>query len=99
MDTSPSDLAAIRQLLADLTTRVYRIERRLQMEAPSAEPRPPAIGSTSPPPTPSQTPSALVSDKAPPAVPPPQYVAPGHSPVLRAQPDADLESRIGSHWL
>ena len=32
MDTPHSDLEAIRQILADLTTRVYRIERKLQMD-------------------------------------------------------------------
>ena len=30
MDTPHSDLEAIRQILADLTTRVYRIERKLR---------------------------------------------------------------------
>jgi len=33
MDTPHSDLEAIRQILADLTTRLYRIESRLDMEA------------------------------------------------------------------
>ena len=40
MDTPHSDLEAIRQILADLTTRVYRIERRLQMDVQPVEARP-----------------------------------------------------------
>src|ERR1700683_1112497 len=43
MDTPHSDLEAIRQILADLTTRVYRIERRLQMEAPAVQRPPPRL--------------------------------------------------------
>src|ERR1043166_6609843 len=34
MDTPENDLQAIRQILAELTTRVYRIERRLQIDIP-----------------------------------------------------------------
>ena len=38
MDTSQTDLEAIRRILAELTTRVYRIERRLQMDPQAANP-------------------------------------------------------------
>ena len=95
MDTSHSDLEAIRQLLADLTSRVYRIERRLQME-PVAESRAPAAPEPPPPAQPSVTPSTGPSDKT--LFPPPPLIPP-RPPVLPAQPDPDLESRIGSHWL
>jgi uncharacterized membrane protein len=106
MDTPHSDLEAIRQILADLTTRVYRIERKLQMDAPSLERRPPAVAETPVPSPPSPIPPA-------PAVPPPSTTPP-HAPyVVNAQPhtpprapyavrgesDSDLETRIGSHWL
>src|SRR5579863_4081307 len=50
-DAPQNDLTAIRQLLAELTTRVYRIERRLQMESVQAEPverRPPAAAASMP---------------------------------------------------
>jgi len=47
MDTPHSDLEAIRQILADLTTRIYRIERRLQMESTAADTRPAAAGPAS----------------------------------------------------
>ncbi|MGB8060319.1 MAG: DUF2339 domain-containing protein [Candidatus Sulfotelmatobacter sp.] len=95
MDPSQSDLEAIRRILAELTTRISRIERRLEMDAP---PQPSAVAPPSqtkaavPPPTaaaPVQPPYPLV----PPSPPPPRRTATAHAP----QPD--LESRIGSHWL
>ncbi len=94
MDTPQSDLAAIRQLLAELTTRVYRIERKLQMDArPSSE--------TTHPPDIDQRPASLagstaVADPARPLPLAPTTPVPRPSPV---QPEVDLESRIGSHWL
>jgi uncharacterized membrane protein len=103
MDAPHSDLEAIRQLLADLTNRVNRIERKLGMEAqPSLEPRPPAAAAastTSPPPA---VPSTPASDRPLPPRPPYPLVPPQSPPssaVRRAEPDPDLESRIGSHWL
>ena len=101
MDPSQSDLEAIRRLLAELTTRIYNIERKLGMEAsPQASAAAPAASTTSlarptpavPPPTsaaPVQPPYPLVP---PPPPPPPRTVA-----APSSQPD--LESRIGSHWL
>jgi uncharacterized membrane protein len=106
MDTSNSDLQVIRQMLADLTTRVYRIERRLQMDAPVQQPS--AVVETALPAKPSEAASAA-PPKPPAAVPPPQipprapYVVtvprgvPPRAPYT--QSDSDLESRIGSHWL
>src|SRR6202049_3749101 len=44
MDTPHSDLEAIRQILADLTTRVYRIERKLEMDATAPDMRPAVAG-------------------------------------------------------
>jgi len=100
MDTPHSDLEAIRQILADLTTRVYRIERRLQMEAqPSSGPHSAATPVSPPPSKPSEIPSAPPPDKVPAAVPPPPHIPPRPSVLLPVQPDPDLESRIGSHWL
>ena len=94
MDPSQSDLEAIRRILAELTTRISRIERRLEMDAPpvpaSATPAQPTAAA--PPPTaaaPVQPPYPLV----PPPPPAPRWTAAAHAP----QPD--LESRIGSHWL
>jgi uncharacterized membrane protein len=103
MDTPHSDLEALRKILADLTTRVYRIERKLQMDGPSVE-RPAsaaaatsAIGQTRPT-------SSAVADKPAPVTPPLSHTPPPRLPprvpaILRVEPDSDLESRIGSHWL
>ena len=95
MDTPQSDLEAIRQLLADLTTRVYRIERRLQMDSPAVEHRPPRVGASSSA-LPSERPAAVASNQVTPRVP-----APRDTPPRPARVDSDrgLESRIGSHWL
>jgi uncharacterized membrane protein len=90
MDAPHSDLEAIRQILADLTTRVYRIERRLQMEAPSVERRSP--------PQPSQIPPDTILGPPAPTVPQPPHT-PRVPYLVRAQSDSDLEARIGSHWL
>src|SRR3984957_13679839 len=91
MDTPHSDLEALRKILAELTTRVYRIERKLQMDGPSVE-RPAAaatsaLGQTRPT-------SSAIADKPVPVTPPLRVPA-----ILRVEPDSDLESRIGSHWL
>ena len=106
MDTSNSDLQVIRQMLSDLTARVYRIERRLQMDAPVQQ-QPPVAVESAVPVIPVETSTA--PPKLPAAVPPPQipsrapYVvgAPANTPPRAPylQSDSDLESRIGSHWL
>jgi uncharacterized membrane protein len=99
MDTPHSDLEAIRQILADLTTRVYRIERRLQIDPTTVEQRPSAVAETPLPVKLSQSPSPAVSVHPTPPSPPPPYISPRPSVVSRVQTDSDLESRIGSHWL
>jgi len=96
MDVPQNDLAAIRRLLADLTTRVYRIERKLGMEAEAAvEVRPPAAA------PPLQSPShpvVAVSNNKPASIPPP-FIPSKPLATPQSPPDSDLESRIGSHWL
>jgi uncharacterized membrane protein len=122
MDTPHSDLEGIRQILADLTTRVYRIERKLEMDAAAADTRPAAAGraplapstETSSVPTQADTqvprvarddsvtaPRApsVAAPRAPYAVSAQSSIPPRASPVRRVQPDPDLETRIGSHWL
>jgi len=93
MDTSQSDLQAIRQMLSDLTARVYRIERRLQMDVPVAEVPKAAAPATVPsgPPAPSAEPSRQT------AAPVPQPAVLRQTRAAEDQPN--LESRIGSHWL
>jgi len=93
MDPSQNDLEAIRRLIAELTTRVYRIERKLQMDV-----QPPAQAAavvTAPPPPPK--PVTVILEKPPaPYTPIPQLPP---RPATVAAPSEDLESRIGSHWL
>ncbi|HEY3617888.1 MAG TPA: DUF2339 domain-containing protein, partial [Candidatus Sulfotelmatobacter sp.] len=90
----------VRQILADLTSRVYRIERRLQMDASTVEGHSPAVADI-PPPVKS---SEVLSSSSPsihptPSSPPPPYIPPRPSMASRVQTNPDLESRIGSHWL
>ncbi len=111
MDTSNSDLQVIRQILADLTARVYRIERRLQMDATVVEPGHAPTGVPQAVKPPETLPDAASSLPRPPVTlsptPPPRaayVVAPPSVPprapyAPHAQSDFDLESRIGSHWL
>ncbi len=94
MDPSGSEVQELRRLLAELTTRVFRIEQALNVaSAPAAQsaPRqqaPPRVeGKATPPVIPSVAPNAA-------AVMPPQAVM-----APASQRRADLESRIGSHWL
>jgi len=91
MDPSQNDLEAIRRLIAELTTRVYRIERKLQMDV-----QPPAQAAavvTAPPPPPK--PVTVILEKPPaPYTPIPQLPP---RPATVAAPSEDLESRIGSH--
>ena len=99
MDKPHSDLEAIRQTLAELTTRVYRIERRLRMDA-QAEGDQPSAATAEPPPklSPSDI-SAAPSDKRAAPFPPVPHIPPRPAIHVPVQSDPDLESRIGSHWL
>jgi len=100
MDTPQSDLEAIRRLLAELTTRVYRIERTLGMQAyPLPDAQPVAEAPVPPRPVPAEKPPAAVPQKPAPPVSQILSVAPSPSIPEARQPEEDLESRIGSHWL
>jgi uncharacterized membrane protein len=106
MDASHSDLEAIRQLLSDLTRRVYRIEQKLGLE--DASPSPESVKAREPAPKPAQPlpaspPPSLPAPRQPVSEPTRQHIPP--RPPYPLVPDrvphreADLESRIGSHWL
>jgi uncharacterized membrane protein len=97
MDTPHNDLEAMRRILADLTGRIYRIERKLGMDAESVVPAGVAPPSPPPPPKLSVT-DAMPERPAAPPIPLP-YIPPRVKTAFNAEPDADLESRIGSHWL
>lgn len=93
MDPSHNDLEAIRRILSDLTTRVYRIEQSLRIE-PEAALQTPATPPA--PPNPAESGPTSVPPQQP--IPPP-YVPPRVETSLPTEPQGDLESRIGSHWL
>src|ERR1700686_4897559 len=99
MDTSQNDLEAIRKILAELTSRVYRIEHQLGIEPAAVEPARAAV--TVPPasPRPSVTNTGSEKAAAPPPAPPPPLTPTRVKATFRAEPEIDLESRIGSHWL
>ena len=89
MNTSGDDLQELRRLVGELTARVFRIERALNLPSGVAE-----VPRTQAPSPPS---SAAGPKPAPPAMPsiPPRLA----SVASGKQSRADLESRIGSHWL
>jgi uncharacterized membrane protein len=97
MGTPHNDLEAMRQILADLTGRIYRIERKLGMDVASVVPSAVATPAPPPPPKPSVTDAIPERPAAPPILPP--YLPPRAKTAFNAEPEADLESRIGSHWL
>ena len=100
---SQSDLQAIRQLLAELTARVYRIERKLGMDvqaAPPLQPPPKTVGAPLLPEVGRSGEVPVQSSEKPIPPPPPQHpVVPAASHPAAAPREIDLESRIGSHWL
>jgi uncharacterized membrane protein len=88
------ELAELRQLLAELTGRVYRLERAMQTsslpvgENASAGPLEiPGPSLSDQPPAPSSS-----IESTPTIVPP-------HLATAKADTNIDLEARIGSHWL
>ena len=102
MDTSQNDLEAIRRLLADLTTRVYRIERKLGMDAQASldtHPAPPPAQVDAPEDVGTAVLGRSAAQNA--AVEPPKMtpLPPRPSTIPTSHPEIDLESRIGSHWL
>lgn len=94
MDASQSDLEAIRRALAELTARIYRIERQLGIGPEPAAHAPAAIATHLPPPESSV--AKVISPSPPP--PPAAYITPPR-PASQPGPETNLESRIGSHWL
>lgn len=95
MDSSQNDFEDIRRLVADLTTRVYRIERRLPMDVPTVSQAPPAASSAPVPPV--QTPVEVSPQPSPSSFVPPAAIT--LRPWSAAATPVDLESRIGSHGL
>ncbi len=97
MDSPQSELEAIRRSIAELTTRVYRIEQRLGVPPPPPLEAVPPSGKLDAQLGPSAVPPAA-SPTSPPDAPYPLIPPrPSIASTLKSQPD--LESRIGSHWL
>ena len=84
MDTSSSELQELRRLVGELTARVFRLEQALNLQRGLPQP-------------------ASTAEAPPPAAPPYPIVADNPSPPAQVPSakagGADLESRIGSHWL
>jgi uncharacterized membrane protein len=90
LDPSRTELQELRELLRELTARVYRIEQASKLE-PLAVAEPAAVSAATPEAAP---PPPHISPKLP--VPPYPLVPP---PGSAARPvESDLESRIASHW-
>src|SRR5215469_4000052 len=93
MDPSQSELESIRRILADLTARIDRIERKFGREQELLAAAPPSRPQSQPgvPVRPHAETAALL---------PPDPLAPPPPPAVGTPPSRpDLESRIGSHWL
>jgi uncharacterized membrane protein len=92
VDPSGREVQELRQLLGDLTARVFRIERALNLQTlPAAEARP------IPPTAPDAVPAA--AEPKPPAPVQAKVPAKPASGFSGKPATPDLESRIGSHWL
>lgn len=96
MDITQSDLQALREIVRDLIARVDRLERRLDTGEVSAVATPAVPASRVAPPPP---PPAPMSSRPPQDEPAPIPSIPPRSVSASAGVEADLESRIGSHWL
>ena len=101
MNSQENDFQALRALLRDLATRVERLERIIEPSGPSTEQMQGKQTQSSPltlAPPPALLPEPVVS----PARPSPSIstTVPIHTPAIAVpRPEANLESRIGSHWL
>jgi uncharacterized membrane protein len=87
VDTSSSELQELRRLVGELTARVYRLEQALNLQR--GLPQPASAAQTPPPTAPPAPPYPIVAD-----IPSRQTQVPSAKTG-----GADLESRIGSHWL
>jgi uncharacterized membrane protein len=91
VDPSGDELQDLRRLVAELTARVFRIEQALNL--------PPRTAAEAPrPQTPPSAPRAEIKPSVPPSV---ASANPAQPPISSPSSPAraDLESRIGSHWL
>jgi len=95
VDSPENELQALRGIVRDLIARVERLERRLDARDDSALPAHPVSGAVPPPPRPAEPAPVPVPTvgSAPSSTPRPSGAS------IEQGGEADLESRIGSHWL
>src|SRR6185437_263945 len=100
VEISQEDLKLLLEQVRDLTSRVHRLEELLRIVPPAQAPV-----ATSGPPGQSTTASSISTSsqqtpKAPPSTTTPvPLAAPAFRALTSSGDTADLESRIGSHWL
>src|ERR1700687_3215270 len=92
VDPSGSELQELRRLVAELPARVFRIEQSLNLPSAPATQAPPRA--QAPPQTAAAPVIPSVATNIVAATPPAQAVI-----APASQRSADLESRIGAHWL
>jgi len=96
VDPTQNDLQALREIVRDLVARVDRLERRLEAGELSAVATPAVPApKVAPPPTP----PAPMSLRPPQGEPVPIPSIPPRPVPASPEVEANLESRIGSHWL
>jgi uncharacterized membrane protein len=86
VDSSQSDLQALKALVGDLAQRVERLERKLNVAAPE-------------PPAAQVSPAQVPQSPQPSARPPQLFERVAEFQPRPGTDESDLESRIGSHWL
>src|SRR6202008_1757379 len=101
VDSTQSDLQALRELVRDLAHRVERIERKLDLDSaiPAASPPPVELVRAATPSLPVQKAAERFHATAAPPPPAPLPPIPSRPATASPEQEIDLESRIGSHWL
>ncbi len=94
MEISQEQFERLLEQIRELTARVYRLEEKLESNKPRQTPETQPAVTASDPVRSQPRPSAVSGPAIPPA---PRLDLP--RPTVLATPPADLESRIGSHWL
>ena len=100
MEISQDDLKLLLEQVRDLTSRVHRLEELLRIAPSAPVPAATAVSPSQPTTASSVSTTSQQTPKAPPPTTAPARLA---TPTFRASipavDSADLESRIGSHWL
>ena len=92
MASSDGELQDLRRLVAELTTRVFRLENALNLQRGNVVEAPPLQATT-------QIAEQKIAGEPTPPVPTDPPITPPIPVLPSKQASPDLESRIGSHWL